>query len=197
MSIVDKVIAAVTPPESDKARAEARAKARASAVPGSWLSMVLDHHLQIEAAFLAVANASSASGRVAAQKQLALILTGHSTAEEVVLYPAMALSDQKAHSEMAYLEQSMTKVQLAALERLDPMSQDFADKLEHIRGAVAHHVYEEEDKWFPELQALNEPSLEDTLAARYQEEFERYTQASDTARFGAGSDTDSVTVSVA
>lgn len=25
-----------------------------------------------------------------------------------------------------------------------PLSQDYLDKLEHIRGAVAHHVYEEE-----------------------------------------------------
>ena len=176
MSMVDKVIAAVTPPESDEARAEARATARAAAVPGGWLAMVLDHHLQIESAFQAVATASSASARLAAQKELATILTGHSTAEEVVLYPAMALSDQKGHSEMAYVEQCATKVQLAALERLDPMSQDFIDKLEHIRGAVAHHVYEEEGKWFPELQAQTTASLGGTLASRYREEFERYMQ---------------------
>lgn len=50
MSIVDKVIAAVTPPESEEERSEARAKARALATPGSWLSQVLDHHLQVETA---------------------------------------------------------------------------------------------------------------------------------------------------
>jgi hypothetical protein len=176
MSIVDKVIAAVTPPESDEARAEARAKARAAAVPGSWLSMVLDHHLQIESAFQAVASATSVSDRLTAQKRLALILTGHSVAEEAVLYPAMALTNQKGHSEIAYVEQSAAKVQLAALETLDPMSQDFIDKLEHIRGAVAHHVYEEESKWFPELQANTAPAAEAKLASRYQEKFERYLQ---------------------
>jgi hypothetical protein len=47
MSILDKVVAAVTPPESEDARKEARAKARGAARPGDWLSMVLDHHLQI------------------------------------------------------------------------------------------------------------------------------------------------------
>src|ERR1700749_2629367 len=41
LSIVDKVIAAVTPPESEEARMKAREKARAAAGPGDWLAMVL------------------------------------------------------------------------------------------------------------------------------------------------------------
>ena len=44
MSIIDKVVAAVTPPESEEARAKARAKAEAAARPGDWLSQILDHH---------------------------------------------------------------------------------------------------------------------------------------------------------
>jgi len=31
------------------------------------------------------------------------------------------------------------------------MSQEFLDKLKHIEGAVAHHVYEEESNWFLDL----------------------------------------------
>jgi hypothetical protein len=50
MSIIDKVVAAVTPPESEDTRLKARAKARASAGKDDWLGMVLDHHEQIEAA---------------------------------------------------------------------------------------------------------------------------------------------------
>jgi len=38
------------------------------------------------------------------------------------------------------------KVQMALLEDVPPKSQTFLDKLEHIRGAVAHHVYEEESQ---------------------------------------------------
>lgn len=51
MSIIDKVVAAVTPPESERAREKARQQALAIAQPGSWFAMVLDHHQQIEAAF--------------------------------------------------------------------------------------------------------------------------------------------------
>lgn len=175
MSILDKVIAAVTPPESDEARSEARANARAAAIPGSWLGLVLDHHLEIESAFAEVAAAGSAASRRAAQKKLAVVLTGHSIAEESVVYPALALNGEKAHAEMAYVEQSAAKMQMAALDDLDPMSQDYLDKLEHIRGAVAHHVYEEEGTWFLELTEKAPPDVQSKLASRYQEEFSRYT----------------------
>ena len=153
MSILDKVVAAVTPPESEEARMEARQRARAAAANGGadWLSMVLHHHIQIEAAFDAVKTARDSAARVAAQKKLGLILTGHSNAEESVLYPALARADEKGHAGMAYTEQAAAKMQMAELENMTPMSQEYLDKLEHIRGAVAHHVYEEEGTWFLEL----------------------------------------------
>ncbi len=177
MSILDKVVAAVTPEASDEDRAEVRAKARQRSASSEWLGMVLDHHQQIEAAFAAVKAAGTATEQRAAQKRLALILTGHSIAEEAVLYPAMALSDQKGHAGAAYTEQSAAKVQTAALDDLEPLSQDYLDKLEHLRAAVAHHVYEEESKWFPELSDVGDPSVQARLTARYSEEFERYMRA--------------------
>lgn len=177
MTILDKVIAAVTPPESQAERQSARAKARAAASNSPWLGRVLDHHQQIEAAFAAVKDAGDANGRRHAQKWLCTLLTGHSLAEEAVLYPAMALSDQKAHATAAYTEQSGAKINLAALETLDPMGQDYLDKLEHVRGAVAHHVYEEESTWFPELAAQGDSVLQTRLFARYVEEFNRYMGA--------------------
>ena len=54
MSIIDKVVAAVTPPESDDARMKARATARSVAQPNDWRSSVIDHHGQIESLFAKV-----------------------------------------------------------------------------------------------------------------------------------------------
>ena len=174
MSLLDKVIAAVTPPETDQARLEARQTARAAAAPGGWLSLVLDHHLRIEAAFSAVEAAADSSSRRLAQKQLALILNGHSLAEEVVLYPALSEAGEKGHMTAGYTEQSAVKVQMALLEELEPMSQDYVDKLGHIKGAVAHHVYEEESNWFMDIQANATAEMHSKLTARYTEEFDRY-----------------------
>jgi hypothetical protein len=41
MSLIDKVVAAVTPPESEGKRREARAKARAAAGQNDWLAQGL------------------------------------------------------------------------------------------------------------------------------------------------------------
>ena len=179
MSILDKVVAAVTPPESDEQRAEARAKARNAATDGDWLSLVLENHSQIEAAFAAVKAATDAASRVGAQKRLALLLTGHSIAEEAVIYPALVKANEQAHSTKAYTEQSAAKVQMGLLEDLEPMSQEYLDKLEHIRGAVAHHVYEEEGTWFVELKAKLPPADQTKMTFRYQQEFSRYTRDSE------------------
>jgi hypothetical protein len=174
MSFLDKLVAAVTPPESEETRLEARAQARAQVVPGSWFSLVLDHHEQIEAAFDAVKAAGDSGARRAAQKQLAVVLTGHANAEETVLYPALAEAGHKTHAGLAYEEQAMTKIQLALLEKLEPMSQDFIDKLEHIRGAVTHHMYQEESDWFRELQKDAPGGDQSHIARRFQEEMDRY-----------------------
>jgi hypothetical protein len=179
MSILDKAIGALTPPESEQARSDARAKARAAAEPGDWLSLVLSHHQEIETAFAAVKNAGDAASRTAAQKALGIVLTGHSIAEESVLYPALAEADEKGHATMAYTEQAAAKMQMAALENLDPMSQDYLDKLEHIKGAVAHHVYEEEGAWFIELKERASADVQQKLTQRYKEEFKRYVGSDD------------------
>jgi hypothetical protein len=174
MSLFDKMVAAVAPPESEEARAEARSKAQAAAGDGDWLSLVLQHHQQIEAAFAAVKSATDPSGRLAAQNKLATLLTGHSIAEEAVLYPALAKAGEEAHSTKAYTEQSAAKMQMGLLEDLPPMSQEYLDKLEHIRGAVAHHVYEEEGNWFLDLKKKLPAGDQTKLTFRYKEQFSRY-----------------------
>jgi hemerythrin superfamily protein len=103
-----------------------------------------------------------------------VILTGHSNAEESVIYPALTKVNEKGHAGMAYTEQAAAKTQMALLEALTPMTQEYLDKLEHIRGAVAHHVYEEEGTWFPELQEKAPAEAQAKLTQRYEEEFSRY-----------------------
>jgi hypothetical protein len=174
MSMLDKVVAAVTPTESEEARGEARRKALAAAAPGDWLALVVDHHQQIEAAFAAVKNARTAMERRLAQKWLGVILTGHANAEESVLYPALALHEEKSHATTGYTEQAAVKTEMVALDELDAMSEGYLDKLEHIRAAVAHHMFEEEATWFLELKEKAVQLDQNKLTMRYKEEFDRY-----------------------
>jgi hypothetical protein len=174
VSVIDKAIAAITPPESSEARAEARAKAEKAAKPGDWLSQVVDHHRGIESQFVSVKAATTPDARLAAQQKLGLLLTAHSIAEELALYPAMAAHHQVGHAELAYQEQSAAKMEIGLLERLDPESQDYLDKLEHIKGAVEHHVYSEEGTWFIDLARSASSAEQERIGRRYSEEYARY-----------------------
>jgi hemerythrin superfamily protein len=174
MSVLDKVVAAVTPTESDEQRLEARQQARASATQGDFLSLIVDQHEQLEQLFERVRTATDAQSRIAAHEELAHLLNGHSLAEEVVVYPAMANFDEKARATKAYTEHTATKIQMGLLETIPVMSQEYLDKLEHIRGAVLHHMYEEEHEYTIKLLDKLPADERERLTTRFKEEFGRY-----------------------
>jgi hemerythrin superfamily protein len=177
VSILDKIAAAVTPLVSVEERANARRQAEQLSQGDDWLAQVLNHHRQIETSFDRALNATDAQTRQSAASQLAVILMAHSNAEEAVLYPALVDGSSKAHTTMAYEEQAAAKINMAILESLDPMSQEWRDKLEHVQGAVAQHVYQEESSWFADL-VRNVPADKQTqMTKRYAEEFERNSGA--------------------
>lgn len=183
MSILDKVVAALTPPESDEDRANARARAEAYAPRAPWSAMVLDHHRQIDDAFAAVKVATDADTRRARLKELGALLTGHL---EGVIYPPLSDVGDTGHATMAYTEQAAAKMQMGLLERMNPMSEDFEDKFGHLEGAVTHHVYEEEGKWFTELYASAPDADHAVIAKRYSEEFNCYMSGGDGAAMFGG-----------
>jgi len=177
MSLLDKIAAAVTPMASEEARAQARLDAEQLARNNEWLGQVIDHHRQIEAGFYRALHAAGAPERRSAAADLAVILMAHSNAEEAVLYPALVEGSSKAHTTLAYEEQAAAKINMAILESLDPMSQEWTDKLRHIQGAVAQHVYQEESSWFPDLVRNVPADKQQQLTKRYAEEFGRNSGA--------------------
>lgn len=175
MSLIDKALAAVTPQPDEATRKSATEKARAASETGDWLSMVLDHHDAIRAAFARGRNARTAAEKNDAREALAVILNGHALAEELVLYPALGQAGEKMHAAHAYLEQTTTKAQMAELENIAPSKPAWLDKWAHIEGAVLTHMFEEESEWFLTLKANGDHQVR--LASRYAEEFERYAGA--------------------
>ncbi|MGF7154957.1 hemerythrin domain-containing protein [Novosphingobium gossypii] len=174
MSFLDRIAAAVAPAASDEARGEARRHVQQLASAEPWLAPIVDQHKQIESLVLEAINANTAEARTEGMRQLAVVLTAHSTAEEAVVYPDISEFDTKTYAAMAYEEHAMTKVQLAKLEKINPMSEEWQEKLRHIEGALQQHMYQEEKSWLPALsQALPEEEKQ-RIAARYAEEYDRY-----------------------
>jgi len=174
MSFLDKIASSIMPAASDQERAEARQKAQELSQSQDWLEMVLDHHRLIEGAFDRALNATASENRIEAARELAMMLTGHANAEESVIYPAVVEYSGKAHAAMAFEEQAAAKINMALLENIDPMSDDWREKLEHIQAAVAQHVYQEESSWFPDVMQNAPGDKQRLLTDRYAEEFERY-----------------------
>lgn len=178
MSWLDKIGSTVFPLASDEKRAEARRKAEELGRMNQWLGQIVAHHKAIEQCFEDALGATGLDARRHAMKELARLNTGHSIAEEVTVYPALVehngVVGGKIQAVLAYEEQQMTKIEQAMLEQLDPMSEEWWTKLEHIKSAVQQHVYEEENHRFAELAKALSPGESARLSRRYAEEFERY-----------------------
>ncbi len=174
MSLLYRIMGSSGMTGTDADRRQARSRAMSAASPGDWLSVVLRHHQQIEAAFHAVTASADQNDRRVALGELTRLLTGHCNAEESVLYPALARCGESRDAEHAYQEQAHSKMHLASLERLVTMSQDFVEELELLRQAVVQHHFEEEAHRFIELVRQTGAEEQRRLGQRLQQEFDRY-----------------------
>lgn len=72
----------------------------------------------------------------------------------------------------------MTKVNLAELQKLQPRSEDWNEKLDHIESAVQQHIYQEESSWLPDV-IRNAPADErQRMSFEYREYFDRFDRDS-------------------
>lgn len=150
MSFLDRIAAALAPAASDEQRMEARANLEELARAEPFAQQIVEQHRAIEALF-AQARQNNGPAARATVHELAVLLNAHSMAEEAVIYPEVSHHSSKVHAAMAFEEHAMTKVQLAALQQLQPGSQEWSEKLDHIESAVQQHVYQEESSWLPDV----------------------------------------------
>lgn len=174
MSFIDRIAAAVTPAASEEARADARRKIWLIADGEPWIAAMVEQHQNIENLITEALNASDVVARETCTRHLASLLTAHSSAEETVVYPEISQFDSKSHAALAYEEHAMTKIQLSALEKLNPAEDEWREKLLHIQSALQQHIYQEESSWLPHLSEVLPPDEKHRVTSRFYEEFERY-----------------------
>ncbi|MGH9082705.1 MAG: hemerythrin domain-containing protein [Acidimicrobiales bacterium] len=119
--------------------------------PDDVLVLLVEDHRQVEGV-LAQFDTVSVAGRGELFWKLTNELVRHEVAEEIVVYPALRDvpgGDQVAGSRIA--EQSEAEEKLAAMERLDAESAEFADQFITLRSAVLAHARAEESTALPLL----------------------------------------------
>ncbi|MCK6588721.1 MAG: hemerythrin domain-containing protein [Polyangiaceae bacterium] len=131
-------------------------------------------HRQAERLFRQIQRSKDESERVELVSELATALSAHMAIEEQIFYPAaqQVLSGKKAlMGETAYLEHMNAKTALQNLLGEGPMS--FEARLKVLKELVEHHVKEEEEQLFPELEALIDETEMKSMGTRMQETFEQ------------------------
>ncbi|MGB3807152.1 MAG: hemerythrin domain-containing protein [Erythrobacter sp.] len=174
MSFLDTIASSLAPAASAEDRAEARRKIKGLAANETWLRMIVEQHERIEALLEKARTGPDAQVRRDALKDLMTELTGHSNAEEVIVYPIVSEDAGKTEAAIAYQQHAMTKVNLSKLERMDPATEDWMEKLEHVQSAVQQHIYQEEGSWLPDVVEKASPAEREMMSRRYAEEYERY-----------------------
>lgn len=174
MTISDKLMAAIKGLTSERDRQEARTRATAQAGVNDWLAMVLSQHIRVEAAFASLMQSNDAEAKRRAEELLRQLSMAHANAEESVLYPALAHVGERSKASASYGEHALYKMNLGELEFLDPMSKDYADKVEYLWQATRDHICDEEGTRFPLLKQKLSPSEQEGMTLRFKNEFESY-----------------------
>lgn len=96
--------------------------------------------------------------------KLAQSLTAHMELEEKLLYPVIAETLGQEEVTEANTEHELARVGLRKLVELSPGAPGFGAALDMVRAGIAHHVHDEEDEVFPQLnERLDEARKEELL----------------------------------
>lgn len=150
-----------------------QAVAETATAGGTWLDMVKRHHALIGATFdrILATNNGEVAERAELERRLSYLLTAHSTAEENVLYPALARLGMSQGSDQLYMEQAHAKVANADLELSPKGTSAWLAKVSDLKTGVVHHAkVEEEGDLFPKLMSAA-GSMNARLTSDYAHEF--------------------------
>jgi hemerythrin superfamily protein len=126
-------------------------RAKASELPeGDVIRILLEQHARVRDLFAEI-KAAPAAGRKDLFDDLRALLAVHETAEEMVLRPQADDDAWKHVAEERNHEEREANEVLKELERLDPRTDAFLEKLTSFETAVDSHAEAEESEEFPRV----------------------------------------------
>ena len=143
---------------------------------GDWMQQVRAQHMAVDRQFAMLRRTRDGDGamRDRGLKDLATMLTAHSVAEEVALYPGIAMSGDRQGSDRLYMEQSHAKVMIAELDAMPRNGPAFMGRLMALEAAIKAHVAEEENDLYPRLMRSAGPRMNAKMTQDFRREFTRY-----------------------
>jgi hemerythrin-like domain-containing protein len=136
-------------------------------------ALLSSQHRKVEVLFGKLESGRSDAPLVVLE-ELSNCLAAHMAIEQDTFYPAIKEVDEDLVNE-SYEEHSIAEVALKRLLATDPEDEAFAARVTALKELIEHHVKEEEEELFPEVEkALQESTLMDlgrVMKERFDEVF--------------------------
>ena len=135
-------------------------------------SLLESQHRKVEALFKKLESGRSEPEPLL--EDLANSLAAHMAIEQDIFYPAIKEVDEEVVNE-SYEEHSLAEVALKRLLAAD--EETFQAKLTALKELIEHHVTEEEEELFPEVEKTLEEGMLDQLGKAMKARFEEVYEA--------------------
>lgn len=149
-----------------------RRSRRASPAPGSALALLKQDHREVEEMFDDFKELDGDAAKAKLAQNICLALKVHTQIEEEIFYPAArkATKDDDLLNE-ALVEHAGAKHLIAEIEKMKPGDDLFDAKVTVLGEQIKHHVGEEEEELFPEIEdsTMDVVAVGKQMAARKKE----------------------------
>jgi Hemerythrin HHE cation binding domain len=120
----------------------------------SVLDLLEADHQEVDGFFDEYEDLEDAGEKERLALKICLALTVHTQIEEEIFYPAAREAIERAELiDEAIVEHASAKQLIAEIEEMDAGDELYDDKVKVLGEQVRHHVEEEEDKLFPEIES--------------------------------------------
>jgi iron-sulfur cluster repair protein YtfE (RIC family) len=133
-------------------------------------TLLKQQHRKVTAALKKMEKAKKAQ-RLELLEEISNDLAAHMAIEQEIFYPAVADLDEDTIAE-AYEEHSLAELALKRLRTTDADSEAFRPRCVALRELLEHHIEEEEQELFPEVEKEIDDDELEALAARMKARFE-------------------------
>ena len=122
--------------------------------PVSAIDLLEEDHQEVDGFFDEYETLEDVGKKERMALKICLALTVHTQIEEEIFYPAAREAIEKAELiDEAIVEHASAKQLIAEIEEMDADDELYDAKVKVLGEQVRHHVEEEEDKLFPEIES--------------------------------------------
>jgi hemerythrin superfamily protein len=144
----------------------------------SIVEILKNDHRLVESLFARLEKAPKGVEREAIFDELSSEFDVHASAEETAVYPRLEKEPElKGLVEHSFEEHNVARELIMQAQRIEPSSEAFLAAIKKLKGAIEHHVREEEEKLFPKMESVLDRNTLEIMAHEVERSKQRFAHA--------------------